>query len=402
MSKTAQSVQSEAKTSWLEVILLWLAGITAAMQFAKFSISYDALLAHYQAGPSWTGAVISVVGIVGLIFGATAGVVAGRMGYLNVLIGALMIGSGLSFLESLLPSFQWMLLLRVLEGLSQLGVVVAAPTMIARLSAPQHRSITMGIWGTFFGVAFALMGLFGTQILQHFGLHGLLVAHGCAIGLMAFILYWRLVRHKHLYENQALLSTLGFFAQLRDMYRTPRTVLPALVFLFYTSMLVSLLTYIPGLIEDTELRSILRVSLPLTSTAGTFLAGALSQYVMRPQRVALLAFCTIAFAAILAHIFTPYPVLFGFAVSLMVLAAGMVPGAALSMIPLVTRNADEQAKGYGLIAQLGNLGATMGPPSFATMIALMNTEGMLVLVLGLCVMGSFFSFLAGRLPSSAS
>ncbi|SBS39990.1 Inner membrane transport protein YajR [Marinomonas spartinae] len=396
MSDTAQP----QKTHWFEVVLLWVSGIAAAMQFAKFSISYDELLTHYQAGPAWTGALISVVGIVGLIFGASAGVVAGRMGYLNVLVGALAIGSLLSVLESFLPSFMTMLVLRVLEGMSQLGVVVAAPTMIARLSAPQHRSITMGLWGTFFGVAFAITGWLGNKLLSTYGLQGLLLVHGVLIGSMALALWWLLSQYKSVYENQSAPSSLGFWTQLRNMYKTPRTLLPALVFLFYTCMLVSLLTYIPTLISDEKLRNLLRITLPLTSTAGTFLAGALSQYVMRPQRVALLAFSSVAVGAVFAHFSQSYPIVFALSVSLMVLSAGMVPGSALSMIPLVTRSAGEQAQGYGLIAQLGNLGATIGPPSFAAMIALMNTEGLVLLVLFLCVLGGLFSFLAGRLPSN--
>ena len=31
---------TEPKPKWLEVILLWVAGIAAAMQFAKFSVSF--------------------------------------------------------------------------------------------------------------------------------------------------------------------------------------------------------------------------------------------------------------------------------------------------------------------------------------------------------------------------
>lgn len=60
---------TELKTQWLNVILLWVAGISAAVQFAKFSVSFDDLLAHYQAGATSTGAALSAVGIAGLIFG---------------------------------------------------------------------------------------------------------------------------------------------------------------------------------------------------------------------------------------------------------------------------------------------------------------------------------------------
>ena len=60
LSPKAQSTESkkqfvEPKTYWFEVVLIWIAGVSAAMQFAKFSISYDAVLIHYQEGPTATG-----------------------------------------------------------------------------------------------------------------------------------------------------------------------------------------------------------------------------------------------------------------------------------------------------------------------------------------------------------
>ncbi|MBU2320573.1 MAG: MFS transporter, partial [Gammaproteobacteria bacterium] len=94
---------TEPKTQWLEVILLWVAGIAAAMQFAKFSVSFDDLLVHYQAGATSTGAALSAVGIAGLVFGVSAGMIASRVGYLKVLVGALLLGGGLSLVQSTLP-----------------------------------------------------------------------------------------------------------------------------------------------------------------------------------------------------------------------------------------------------------------------------------------------------------
>ena len=80
----------------------------------------------------------------------------------------------------------------------------------------------------------------------------------------------------------------------------------------------------------------------------------------------------------------------------MILFAGLIPGAALSMIPKLARDSHEQANGYGLIAQLGNLGATIGPPSFATAITLFGIYGLIGLVLIICVLGSIFAFFANR------
>ena len=399
MASAVTAQNPPQKTAWMEVFVLWFAGISAAMQFAKFSVSYNELLAYYQAGPTWTGASISVVGTIGLIFGVTAGLMAGNIGYRKVLIGALTLGACLSFIQATLPSFEIVMATRVLEGFSQLGVVVAAPTMIAKLSAPQHRSITMGLWGTFFGVAFALTGLFGKPLITHFELSGLYLAHGLFMTSMLIALLLLLEKGEGRYSATPLPNNDGYFTKLGKIYRTPQTLLPGLVFVFYTCTLVSLLTYIPNFIESNSLRTTMQVVLPLLSTAGTFIAGTLSQYIMRPQRVAQLAYAGLAVGAILLSQLYDSVIVFTLLISQMVLFAGLIPGAALAMIPRLARNSEEQANGYGLIAQLGNLGATVGPPSFATLITAFGLYGMVGLVLFVCLMGSLFAFLASRLDS---
>lgn len=397
MAKAAVTPKEPTKTAWLEVFLLWFAGISAAMQFAKFSVSYNELLAYYQAGPTWTGAAISVVGTIGLIFGVTAGLMAGKIGYRKVLIGSLLLGAALSFVQATLPSFSVVMATRVLEGFSQLGVVVAAPTMIAKLSAPQHRSITMGLWGTFFGVAFALTGLFGKPLIAAFELNGLYFAHGVFISVMVMAIWLLLEKGESRYGDKPAPSQDSYFQKLAKIYRTPQTLLPGLIFVFYTSTLVSLLTYIPNFIESTQLRTTMQVVLPLLSTAGTFLAGTLSQYLMRPQRVAQLAYAGLALGALVLAQDVTSEILFSIIVGEMVLCAGLIPGSALAMVPRLARNSEEQANGYGLIAQMGNLGATVGPPSYAAMITAFGLYGLVVEVLFVCLMGGLFALLAAHL-----
>ena len=398
-TSTVNASMPEPKTQWLNVILLWVAGISAAMQFAKFSVSFDGLLEHYQMGATSTGAALSAVGIAGLVFGVSAGMIASRVGYLKVLVGALLLGGGLSLLQSTLPSFQLLFVTRMLEGFSQLGVVVAAPTLIAKLSAPQHKSLTMGIWGTFFGVAFALCGWAGKNILDQYGLQTLFLSHGVFISTIGLVLFFKLRNNPVLDLVPVTGRQDGFLKQMIKIYRNPRALLPSCVFLFYTCTLVSVLTYIPGLIGDSTLQKLMLVVLPLISTGGTFLAGAIAQYLMRPQRVALMAYCGVASCAVVLSVVSGSPELFCVVVGVMVLFLGMVPGSALAMIPTLARNPSEQAQGYGLLAQFGNLGATMGPPTFATAIAVYGLAGLVVLVLCVCSFGVLFSLLAGRIKA---
>ncbi|TYL46571.1 MFS transporter [Marinomonas sp. IMCC 4694] len=389
----------ELKTQWLLVALLWIAGISAAMQFAKFSVSFDDLLVHYQVGATSTGAALSAVGLAGLVFGVSAGMIASRVGYLKVLVGALLLGGALSLFQSTLPSFDLLFLARALEGFSQLGVVVAAPTLIAKLSAPQHRSLTMGIWGTFFGVAFALCGWAGKNILDLYGLQTLFLSHGLFITTIGVVLFFKLRKNPVLDLVPVTGIQDGFIIQMMRIYRNPRALLPSCVFLFYTCTLVSVLTYVPGLIEEVSLQKWMLVVLPLVSTSGTFLAGAIAQYWMRPQRVALMAYSGVAMSALMLFFVHGSALVFCVMVGIMVLFLGMVPGSALAMIPALARNPSEQAQAYGLLAQFGNLGATVGPPSFATAIAAYGLSGLVGLVLCLCCFGVAFSVLAGRMKT---
>jgi MFS transporter, AAHS family, 3-hydroxyphenylpropionic acid transporter len=51
---------AKEKTNWFIVIILWLAGIAAAMQFAKFSFAFDFLINQYNVSSFWGGLSLSV------------------------------------------------------------------------------------------------------------------------------------------------------------------------------------------------------------------------------------------------------------------------------------------------------------------------------------------------------
>jgi predicted MFS family arabinose efflux permease len=79
---------------------------------------------------------------------------------------------------------------RLVEGVSHLAIVVAAPTLIARLSADRDRGVTLTLWGTFFGVAFALLAWAGIPLVDRAGVPALFATHAAimavaALGLMA-------------------------------------------------------------------------------------------------------------------------------------------------------------------------------------------------------------------------
>ena len=141
------------------IVSLWLAGLGAAAQFGKVSATYPQLVAHYADFPFGVTFLVSVVGMVGLILGIVAGLVVARIGERRAILGALLVGAGVSFLQSLLPPFPVMLAARIVEGASHLAIVVVGPVAIASIAGERWQGAAMTLWSSFFGVTYALLFL---------------------------------------------------------------------------------------------------------------------------------------------------------------------------------------------------------------------------------------------------
>ena len=86
----------------LTIFAIWAAGLGAAAQFGKMSVAYPALefvysgksVAGYAAQSAVAiGLILSVVGLVGLIFGTTAGLLVARIGPRRAILAALLLGA---------------------------------------------------------------------------------------------------------------------------------------------------------------------------------------------------------------------------------------------------------------------------------------------------------------------
>ena len=119
------------KTNWPLILTLWLAGMSAAMQFSQVSVTFATLQAHYGISESAMSWLLSITSLFGVVFAACAGLFIQRWGYKHILLMALFLGGALSLVESTLPPLRVMFALRVLEGISHLAIVVTAPTLMA-------------------------------------------------------------------------------------------------------------------------------------------------------------------------------------------------------------------------------------------------------------------------------
>jgi predicted MFS family arabinose efflux permease len=365
------------------VFLLWCAGLGAAAQFAKISVIFDDLRNLYGAqGEVALGLVVSIVGLVGLIFGTTAGLIVARIGPKRAIVAAMLLGSVVSGIEAMLPSWPLMMLARMFEGVSHLTIVVVGPTMIAGLAPESRRPFAMTLWSSFFGVTYALLAVIAGPVLAWGGIPGLFLGHSVWMLALALVL-WVALPPDPGTRPAPLGKTL---AEHGRIYASPRLAAPAMGFCFYTFLYVACLTLLP---PETPLaqRALMATGMPLVSiavslTLGVRLLGRMSAVtlVQWGYGAAIPGFVLLA----LGWGQGPVMVLAGFWLSA---ALGIVQGASFASIPELNTTADDRARASGAVAQLGNLGTTTGTPLLGFVLVHSGAGAMVLIAVAMCLAG---------------
>jgi len=384
------------KTPFPLIFALWGAGLGSAAQYGKVSVVFDALPAVYPGAGAALGFAVSLVGLVGIIFGVVAGLVVARVRYRRALIGALWVGAAMSAFQALLPSLPLFLASRVIEGASHLAIVVAAPTLIAQLSAPKDRGLTLSLWGTFFGVAFAILSLLGRPLVDSWGISALFVAHAVYMAGFAVFLSARLKR----LPPEGPQPVLNLRQIIRDhgaIYRSPRISAPAAGWLFYTFCFVSILTVLPPYLAP-ELRNMILAAMPLVSIAVSMTVGVWLMRHLQAVQVVELGFAGSALCLLWLWAVPGAPL------ACLALAAGLglIQGASFAAVPQLNEDAATQAKSNGAMAQMGNLGNTLGTPVVAAVLLGFGYAGMPVVAGVACLMGLGVHLILGHLRNRGS
>jgi MFS transporter, DHA1 family, inner membrane transport protein len=361
-----------ARTDWRLVLLLYIAGLGAAAQYGKVSVIFDRLSEVWPGAGAGLGFALSLVGLVGIVLGVTAGIVVAKVRYRRALLWALWAGAALSAVQAMLPALPLFLASRVLEGMSHLALVVAIPTLIAQLSAPKDRGFTLTLWGTFFGVAFTVLVWGGIPFADRAGLSGLFLAHAAFMAVMAVILTLVLPRAQT-EEPEGDLSVAGILRRHGTIYRSPRLSAPAVAWLSYTFTYVSLLTLLPPFIAP-EWRALIVGGMPLVSIASSLTLGVLLLRRMSAITVIVLGFAGAAATALALAALPGDPLLcLALAASL-----GLVQGAGFAAVPELNAAVPDRAQANGALAQTGNIGNTLGPPILLAIVGAGGYPAMMV------------------------
>jgi predicted MFS family arabinose efflux permease len=365
----------------LLILAIWAAGLGAAAQFGKISVLYDDLVDIY-GGSGRVALMVSVVGMVGLVFGTTAGILVQRLGLRPVMLAALALGAAISALQALMPAYPLMMASRVLEGVSHLAIVVVGPVVIAQAASLRHQGLAMTLWSSFFGLSYAGLAIISPPLAAE-GPHGLFLAHAGYMLAVAAVL-WALMPRVVLPPPPAL--TLG--GVLRDhaaIYASPRIAAPATGFFFYTILYVAILTLLPPMMGDQ--RALAASAMPLVSIAVSLTLGVWLLRRMSAVHLVQAGFAVaIAGTVLMGAAWGVAPLRLAGAL-MMAAALGIVQGASFAAIPQLNAAPQDRSLAAGAIAQLGNLGTTSGTPLLALLVAGFGPAGVVGFALPLCLGG---------------
>jgi predicted MFS family arabinose efflux permease len=257
----------------------------------------------------------------------------------------------------------------------------------------------MSLWGTFFGVAFALTAWAGIPLVNACGPSALFLVHGIVMGVTGITLAGLLpAQQKTAFRHSGKFHRLDFGSFARrhhHVYTSPFIAAPAFGWLFYTATFVALLTVLPTLMPAQE-RSLVASVMPLAAIIVSMTLGVALQRIMQAVHVVALGFCT---AILVASLFLFLPAQPWMAISLMA-AMGLVQGASFVAVPQLNTNPIDQALANGGMAQTGNLGNLIGTPLLLSVLNHAGDTWMILTVIGLFTLGLIAHLLSARARSS--
>lgn len=373
---TLSDTHTPRRTPWPLIAALYLTGLIAGMQFSKISLTLTALAEAY---PGWPVAfAVSGVAVIGILFGVMAGGITASIGPRRAILLALAGSAIVGGAEAFLPPFQAFMALRVIEGAGHLVLVVAVPTLMARLAAPKDRGLVMGLWATFFGVGFSIAALLmGDNLVPAYG------GHAAFAGLMFCILTVMLPRGVVVVRRP-----LPRLSDHLTIYATPRLFAPALGHGIYAMLFLALVTFLPLALGALWLAPIL----PLAGILGSLLAGVLIRW-FTPGTLVPATFAAMALLfslTLLGGGAAPYILI------LAMLCSGVTAGAGFAAVPWLNEADDDRALSNGALAQLGNIGTFTGTP----VLAALGSAAYLPVAIGVCIMAAAVTFLAYRAARS--
>lgn len=180
------------QTNWRAILIAYVVGVVAAIQVGRVAPATKGLRADIGLDLARLGWAVSLITLVSTIFGLAAGYLVVQRGARQILVfGTFVLAVSVCF-AAFSNSVTMLLLVRSLEGVGYLGIVVAAPTLIARVATPKDAPFALALWGTFFTLGLSISAIAGGWLSELLGWRGWYFVNVVLLFCVAPLIYWTL------------------------------------------------------------------------------------------------------------------------------------------------------------------------------------------------------------------
>jgi predicted MFS family arabinose efflux permease len=360
MQSVDRQSSDETTRAWSpQVLLLIGSGTIAAAQIGKAIISVPLIRSELGFGLDLAGLIVGIFATLGAITGIGAGVVVGRLGVRRSLIGGMsaiavgnVIGASASHEIVLLTA-------QIIEGTGFIGVVLAVPSMLARLVVRDARDFVMAAWSAYMPIGIMLM-LLAAPLLSSIGWRNFWLANAAVASACALLLAL------HAPVMQTRKPTDRFSAEVATVIRHPGCLVLGFTFFAFACQIFSLSFALPLLLTSAYGASLGTAGLLSAMVLAVSAVGHISSGVLLRAGVPIWVNVAAAFGCLTLSSFLVYGGMLspqGIAVvaALALGLGGLAPGAIYAAAPHAAPSPSAVPPTIGLVQQASSLGQFAGP-----------------------------------------
>lgn len=357
------------RSRWLVAVLLVGAGAAVALQLGKAVGALPAVRADLGLSLVAGGWVVSAVNLAGGLFGLLVGASSDRFGHRRTALAGLTIAAVCGVVGATAHAAPILLATRIGEGLGFVLTVLAAPTLLLRVTAARDHGVAFGFWSAYLPVGTGLAVVATPLVLGHWGWRGLWLA---SAGLTAGWALLLAAATRDLRPPARRSTGPRIPPIVRSVITSPGSLLAAGIFFAHAFQFLTVVSFLP--IRLPELYRItaatattLTATVIFANVGGTLIGGWL-----RGRGVAgwllICASSAVTFAAVLGVYAPDIGLAWRIGCCLIVsLVGGLVPATLLGAVADLAPSPHALAATVGVITQGSTLGLAAGPPMVAAL-----------------------------------
>ncbi len=287
------------RSAWPTILLIAGAGVVSAFQVGKAPMALDTVRADLGVNLATVSWLISAFAVVGALVGAPVGLAVDRIGARRMAVAGLLLQSAGATLGALAPSIASLLASRGLEGVGFLGLVVAAPALIANAVPARIHDRAMAVWATFMPVGMTVIML-ASPLLNVLSWRGFWLLNAAVLAGYAALLAWLVTE-----PARRAARTASIFRDIGEAIAAPGPWVLGGLFAAFSGAFFALFGFLPSLLAERfgigiAAASMLSAVAIAISGVGNIVCGRLLAQGFEPARLLFASFGAMALCGLIA------------------------------------------------------------------------------------------------------